>query len=318
MKGIRWTNVVLVPLALGALLSTASAQGKGGGGGSGKEKGAKAEKSHSEHAAAPKQEKSNNADKAVASKSKSRGSQAVADKPNRGARGKELRETRGNPAARAIAVREVGGSVGPKDFRAFSASKKHGQRLAGLVVARANSGGVSEHDFVIVPVGKRTQVKNKSGVLLLDLDDDRDIGKWRVVGERDLDKKGAPSFCRSGAGHPVFGRQWCIDKGFGLGNDGTTRWGRVIQPDVVFLRTVDTPTLERAVLADVLGDIVLNRLAAQAITLGLVEPLAGRWLGEPTGPRVLLLTSGDRPVAEIVDVNRDNRAEMVVVALRPR
>ena len=27
----------------------------------------------------------------------------------------------------------------------------------------------------------------------------------------------SPSFCRSGAGHPVHGRAWCIDKGFGLG-----------------------------------------------------------------------------------------------------
>jgi hypothetical protein len=27
----------------------------------------------------------------------------------------------------------------------------------------------------------------------------------------------SPAFCRSGAGHPVHGRSWCIDKGFGLG-----------------------------------------------------------------------------------------------------
>ena len=27
----------------------------------------------------------------------------------------------------------------------------------------------------------------------------------------------SPSFCRSGAGHPVHGRSWCLDKGFGLG-----------------------------------------------------------------------------------------------------
>ena len=27
----------------------------------------------------------------------------------------------------------------------------------------------------------------------------------------------APSFCRSGAGHPVHGREWCVQKGFGLG-----------------------------------------------------------------------------------------------------
>ena len=35
----------------------------------------------------------------------------------------------------------------------------------------------------------------------------------------------APSFCRSGAGHPRFGREWCIRKGFGLGG-GFYRYGR--------------------------------------------------------------------------------------------
>lgn len=30
-------------------------------------------------------------------------------------------------------------------------------------------------------------------------------------------KKG-PKFCRTGAGHPVFGRQWCREKGFALGH----------------------------------------------------------------------------------------------------
>lgn len=29
-----------------------------------------------------------------------------------------------------------------------------------------------------------------------------------------------PSFCRSGAGHPVFGLQWCVQKGFGIGRPG--------------------------------------------------------------------------------------------------
>lgn len=43
---------------------------------------------------------------------------------------------------------------------------------------------------------------------------DRD-GRWdrraRVRGN-------GPAFCRSGAGHPVHGRRWCLEKGFGLGN----------------------------------------------------------------------------------------------------
>jgi hypothetical protein len=41
-----------------------------------------------------------------------------------------------------------------------------------------------------------------------------------------------PSFCRSGAGHPVFGIQWCLQKGYGIGRPGAVfLWG-----DDVFLR----------------------------------------------------------------------------------
>lgn len=41
-----------------------------------------------------------------------------------------------------------------------------------------------------------------------------------------------PSFCRSGAGHPVFGLQWCLQKGYGIGRPGAVfLWG-----DDVFLR----------------------------------------------------------------------------------
>jgi hypothetical protein len=41
-----------------------------------------------------------------------------------------------------------------------------------------------------------------------------------------------PSFCRSGAGHPVFGLQWCLNKGYGIGRPGSVfLWG-----DDVFLR----------------------------------------------------------------------------------
>jgi hypothetical protein len=34
-----------------------------------------------------------------------------------------------------------------------------------------------------------------------------------------------PEFCRNGRGHPVYGRQWCRDKGWGLGD------GRVVRSD---------------------------------------------------------------------------------------
>ncbi|MGQ0815961.1 MAG: hypothetical protein ACT4O1_16140 [Gemmatimonadota bacterium] len=75
--------------------------------------------------------------------------------------------------------------------------------------------------------------------------------------------------------------------------------------------------LTRDVLLGLLGEIAFNRLALHAVTLGYADPLTGVWVTDNTGPRVLLLNSGDYPVAELVDANRDNRAEVLVVALRP-
>jgi hypothetical protein len=62
---------------------------------------------------------------------------------------------------------------------------------------------------------------------------------------------------------------------------------------------------------------VFNRLGLHALTLGYTDPLTGVWLGEPTGPRVLRVTSGNVPIAEIYDDNRDDRADALIVALRP-
>lgn len=215
-------------------------------------------------------------------------------------------------------INEFGGEVEPSRIRP-PAVMKHGRRIARGAVERAASRRIARDAFLITPAANRVRVFNRNGALLLDLDDDRDIGSWRVVTEPDRAKGGTPSFCRSGSGHPVWGRQWCIEKGFGLGRDGDFRWARGIDFDNVIFRRPITATelLTRELLLGVLGDNAFNRLAAHAVSLGLVEPLAGRWMGESTGPRVLLVSSGARPVAELVDVNRDDRAEMLVVAIRP-
>lgn len=253
-------------------------------------------------------------------------------------------DTRGR--ARAAEVREMGGDVaGPADFskrrssdrffrvfdpndtperfRGFAMSPRLPERYVGRVAALALARGVPENSLVITPSGDRYLIANSNGVVLLDLDDQRarNLGAFRVVsldGDDDDDKDGAPSFCRSGAGHPNWGRQWCVDKGFGLGNSNDLRWGRVVSPqDVILRRSTSTGDLTRDVLASVLGDVVFNRLAAHAITLGLVDPLVGRWVAEPTGRRVLLVNSGAVPVAELVDDNDDDRPEVVLVALKP-
>lgn len=314
MRTTRWMSAAILPLTVGALLTTAQAQGKGYGG---ERKAAKSQSAGKQ----VKQEKPTKESKSVV-----KGNIRGADRPEKlaanpgSSRGRAARELAGGNAAvkGTNKVLEVGGSVERPGFRVLAASDKKGRRLAGQAIARAHKHGVSEDHFIITPEGQRVRVLNRAGVLLVDLDDDRDVGVWKVVKERDRDKKGAPSFCRSGEGHPEWGRQWCVDKGFGLGATGDVRWARVINPDNVVLRRSTTGSLSRDVLLDVLGDVVFNRLATQAITLGYTDPLTGRWIGEPTGgPRVLLLTSGDRPIAEIVDVNRDDRADMLVVAVRP-
>jgi hypothetical protein len=215
---------------------------------------------------------------------------------------------------RGAIVREFGGDV---SFRDLVKSEKKGRRLAGQAVASAARRG-DEDAFRIVPVDNRVQVLNRDGVVLVDFDDDRELGNWKVVTEPFKEKKGAPSFCRSGAGHPVWGRQWCVDKGFGLGDDGDLRWSRVIDPSNVMITRPTTGDLTRDVLLDILGSIVLNRFATHAVTLGYQEPLAGHWLGESSdaGPRVLLVSSGSQPVAEVVDLNRDDRADLVLVGVR--
>jgi hypothetical protein len=203
--------------------------------------------------------------------------------------------------------------------REFAISKKDRERTVAGALARAHFRGVNDRTLLIVPDGDRVFIKNGK-VVLLDLDDDRarNLGFWNVSSLADDNvRSGAPSFCRSGEGHPVWGRQWCLDKGFGLGVRDNLRWGYTNDLGDLSFRNVSPQTnLAREALIAVLGERTFNRLALHAVTLGLVNPLVGNWIGEPTGPRVMLLTSGGLPVAEIVDTNRDDRADRMLVALR--
>ena len=301
MRSTRWMKRTLLPLLLGGIAAVAGAQGKGQGKGGEHGKGKGGAKSE-----VARQERGN---QGRGNQGRGRVARRGDDRDNRDNRG------RGNDkVARGRVVTESGGNV---SFREFSASPRRGQRLAGLAVASAARFGPHD-DFVITPVDNRVQVLNRNGVVLVDFDDDEELGNWKVVSEPFKDRNGAPSFCRSGAGHPVWGRQWCLDKGFGLGSDNDLRWSRVLDPSNVIITRPTTGDLTRDVLLDVLGSVVLNRLATHAVTLGYQDPLAGRWLGQTddTGPRVLLLSSGMRPVAEIVDLNRDGSADVVLVSVR--
>lgn len=205
-------------------------------------------------------------------------------------------------------------------LREYVQSRRGGDRIAAGALTRAYARGLRDDDVVIVRSGDAVRLTNRNGLVLLDMTEERarNLGRWDVRPVDDRDNDSAPAFCRSGAGHPNWGRQWCIDKGFGLGNNRDLRWGRTDRLDNVIFQRVDTGDLARDALLGVLGNVVFDRLALHAVTLGYAEPLAGTWLPlEPTGPRVLQLTSGGYPVAEIVDANRDNRADVLVVALKP-
>jgi hypothetical protein len=205
----------------------------------------------------------------------------------------------------------------PERLRPLVQSRNAGQRAAAVALARGSEYGTLPVRYAVAQ--DRLRLMNQRDELLLDISDDdaRNLGYWDV---RRLDpdrvRDEAPAFCRSGAGHPVWGREWCIDKGFGLGGSDGWLWGRHNPDDVIFRRPDNRDSLDRGGLIDILGSIVIDRLALHALTLGLSDPLAGRWLGEPAGPRVMLLSSGSRPVAEMVDVDRDGRVDVMYVTSR--
>lgn len=328
----------VLPFALCALVTVAEAQGRGQerGQGQGTERARGNEERNADRArpqprdqASPKRGREA-ARQAPQSANRKRSAASAArrsddNRDNRANRGASA--TAPNPSARAFERASnnarfkrswTSADIRP-DLRRRIASDRWAERIAAGALAHAFARNVSDNAFVITPSGQRMLVRNRAGDVLVSLDDDRarNLGGWRVKPMDDRIGDGAPAFCRSGAGHPVFGRQWCIDKEFGIGTDNDLRWGRALDPnDVVFLSEPTSGTLTRAALVAVLGERTVDRFALHAITLGLVDPLVGTWRADPTGPRVLLINSGGYPVAEIVDVNRDKRSDRMLVALR--
>lgn len=143
--------------------------------------------------------------------------------------------------------------------------------------------------------------------------------------DRDRARRGPP-FCRNGRGHPVHGRRWCVEKGFGMSGRGRGhalrdyRWERVRWVDVVILdgrydsrryeRRDDRYGRDDGWLRNVIGDAVYGRLVGHSRSLGWSEPLRGEWFFEDR-LRVLSVHAGDRPVAELIDLDGDGRVEEV-------
>lgn len=142
-------------------------------------------------------------------------------------------------------------------------------------------------------------------------DDDRsEEGRARRGGRGEAGRRGnGPPFCRDGGGHPVHGREWCRDKGWG----DDVAWNDVAWGDIVLGPRPDTrrrdATLDRGGLLDVLGRVILGRLEQ--------HPAAGS--GRLTGrllegnDRVLQVRAGSVPLAELVDLDRDGRVDRVLV-----
>lgn len=137
-------------------------------------------------------------------------------------------------------------------------------------------------------------------------------GEARNRGDR---AGGGPPFCRNGEGHPVHGRQWCRDRGFG---GGSAVWNEGTLGDIILGSPRGTDRQRRGAvdqggLIDVLGDVVFRRLDGERRRLGGTAPLEGRWLQPRAGMQVLQIRSGRIPVAELTDVNGDGRVDYTLV-----
>ena len=118
-----------------------------------------------------------------------------------------------------------------------------------------------------------------------------------------------PKFCRNGQGHPVFGMAWCRQKGW-----DNTYLRNVGWQDVILRRPRNGAqgTLGQSVLQDVLGRVVLGRFDQQRARLGVSQPLVGRWSDTSNGS-LLNLFAGGLQIAQILDRNRDGRADVVLL-----
>ena len=300
-----------VVLAMSQTPQDLNAQGKGGGKGNagGKAQGQEKEKGP-DKVRGNSQGKAKGPEKAVA-KGVDKGPDRTTAKSAGSRAGK-------SNAPRGKFVRTVSFNSMPAKVRGYASSSHPRDVIAAAAVAHAFARGHGD-DVRIEQRGDGVRILNRRGDPLLFIDDRaaEDLGRWRVDVVDDDVREGAPSFCRSGAGHPVWGREWCIDKGFGLGSYDDYRWGRTTDVgDIIYSRGTLQDRIMGTALQNLLGTSAFNRLALHAVTLGLLDPLVGRFIGEPTGPQYLVVNSGTYPVAELYDTNRDNRWDNLLVALR--
>lgn len=138
--------------------------------------------------------------------------------------------------------------------------------------------------------------------------------------------RSGPPFCRNGAGHPVHGHAWCVEKGFAPPRyrryrpqrtyPTPRRWRQYEGSSTRFRISYEHVRRWNDVLTSAELDIILdrrtrNRLYAHRRALDLRAAIEGRWVPArgPTTGRVLQLRAGRSPLAELADWNGDWRVD---------
>jgi hypothetical protein len=138
-----------------------------------------------------------------------------------------------------------------------------------------------------------------------DRDRNRAGDVWDVLGSRsgrDDRRGGGPPFCQNGQGHPVHGRQWCRDKGFGSG------YGL---EDIIFRNPRRNGRLNERGVLEQIGDVIFGRVQRRGYELGAREPLHGTWAAAPGGGQMLTIRSGSMIIAELIDQTLDGRVDVL-------
>ena len=179
--------------------------------------------------------------------------------------------------------------------------------------------------------------------------EERDRSERDKRGERSKRGRGkrgrGPKFCRTGEGHPVHGREWCIEQGFGLGDaryddrydddrygDGRygdydrRRWRRVEARDIAldvglldrFRDGLDEDALRRTLGRDAFFRLREHqrRLRRRGRLEGRLEGGGGILSGDRGGERVLRVRADGHALARFVDRDGDERVEVVLLRRR--
>ncbi len=122
---------------------------------------------------------------------------------------------------------------------------------------------------------------------------------------------GIPAFCRSGAGHPVQGWQWCVDRSYKMG------WSPSALSGAEFRNRDDVrrgDELNAGTIEAILGEVIAAEILGIARDQGLDGVLNGRWADtDADGALVLQLRSGSEPLAELTDRNGDGKVDAALV-----